>query len=89
MNLSKSLYTRGLQCPKSLWLKKHQRDVLTPPDTSAEAIFRTGDAVGALACTLFPNSKGIPFDRTIFKENSPQRIKTNHKPDIKMSKSSI
>ncbi|HIQ28244.1 MAG TPA: DUF2779 domain-containing protein [Sulfurovum sp.] len=68
MNLSKSLYTRGLQCPKSLWLKKHQRDVLTPPDASAKAIFRTGDEVGALACTLFPNGKEIPFNRTTFEE---------------------
>ncbi|MDN5048576.1 WYL domain-containing protein [Aliarcobacter butzleri] len=29
MKLSKSLYTRGLQCQKSLWLKKYKKDVLT------------------------------------------------------------
>ena len=57
MNLSKSLYTRGLQCVKSLWLKKYQKDVLTPPDNSAEAIFATGDKVGALACQLFQNGQ--------------------------------
>ncbi len=32
MNLSKSLYARGLQCSKSLWLKKYRSNVLTPPD---------------------------------------------------------
>lgn len=26
--LSKSLYVRGIQCPKSLWLKKYKPDVL-------------------------------------------------------------
>lgn len=70
MNLSKSLYTRGLQCVKSLWLKKYQKDVLTPPDTSAEAIFATGDKVGALACELFPNGKEIPFEGTSFEEKT-------------------
>jgi len=24
MNLSKSLYTKGIQCPKALWLKKYK-----------------------------------------------------------------
>ena len=67
-NLSKSLYTRGLQCVKSLWLKKHHKEVLTPPDSSAEAIFATGDKVGALACDLFPNGKKIPFHGTSFEE---------------------
>jgi hypothetical protein len=48
MYLSKSLYTRGLQCVKSLWLKKHAPSVLTPPDAAAQAIFDTGNAVGEL-----------------------------------------
>jgi hypothetical protein len=62
MNLSKSLFTRGLQCEKSLWLKKHKSSVLTPPDTSRMAIFDTGNRVGELACQLFPGGKKIPFD---------------------------
>jgi len=37
ISLSKSLYTRGIQCAKSLWLKKYTPDVLTPPDASAQA----------------------------------------------------
>lgn len=68
MNLSKSLYTRGLQCSKSLWLKKYKKDVLTPPDTQSKAIFETGDKVGALACQLFPDGNEIPFEGTTFDE---------------------
>lgn len=68
MKLSKSLYIRGLQCTKSLWLKKYKKDVLTPPDSSAEAIFETGNEVGALACELFPGGKEVPYENTSFEE---------------------
>ncbi|MBN2833062.1 MAG: DUF2779 domain-containing protein [Campylobacterales bacterium] len=64
MHLSKSLYTRGLQCVKFLWLKKYKKDVLTPPDASAQAIFETGNLVGDLACQLFPNGVEIPYEGT-------------------------
>ncbi|MGB5920228.1 DUF2779 domain-containing protein [Arcobacter sp.] len=63
MNLSKSLYTKGIQCPKSLWLKKYKPNVLTPPDESAQAIFDTGNIVGDFACQLFPDGKEVPFTR--------------------------
>lgn len=68
MKLSKSLYTRGLQCVKSLWLKKYNKDILTPPDRSAEAIFETGNEVGKLACELFPNGVEIPYEDTTFED---------------------
>ncbi len=68
MNLSKSLYTRGLQCSKSLWLKKYRPDVLTPPDKQTLAVFETGHKVGELACQLFPNGKEVPFEGTTFDE---------------------
>lgn len=68
MNLSKSLFTRGLQCSKSLWLKKYKSEVLTPPDEQAKAAFKVGKGVGALACELFPNGKKIPFEGTTFDE---------------------
>ena len=68
MNLSKSLYTRGLQCTKSLWLKKYNRDVLTAPGAQSQAIFAIGDKVGVLACELFPDGKEIPFEGTTFDE---------------------
>jgi len=56
-------YTRAIQCPKSLWLKKYKPEVLTPPDASAQAVFETGNAVGELACQLFPHGKEVPFTR--------------------------
>lgn len=68
MHLSKSLYTRGLQCVKSLWLKKHAPSVLTPPDAAVQAIFDTGNAIGELACTLFPNGVTIPYEGTTFED---------------------
>ena len=63
MTLSKSLYTRGIQCSKSLWLKKHNPSVLTSPDASAQAVFETGNAVGSLAHELFPNGEEVVFSR--------------------------
>jgi hypothetical protein len=61
MTLSKSLYTRGIQCSKSLWLKKYSSEVLTPPDATALARFETGKFVGDLACDLFPNGREIHY----------------------------
>lgn len=66
MHLSKSLYTRGVQCPKSLWLKKYNPNVLTPPDTSKKAIFENGNKIGKLAWELFPKGKEVPHDKTSF-----------------------
>ena len=63
MNLSKSLYTKGIQCPKALWLKKYKPSVLTPPDESALAVFDTGNIVGDFACQLFPNGKEVPYSK--------------------------
>lgn len=62
MQLSKSLYTRGLQCVKSLWLKKYNKDILTPAKESAQTMFKTGNEVGDLACQLFPNGKKVAFE---------------------------
>ena len=59
--LSKSLYTRGIQCQKSLWLTKYSAEVLSPPDATALARFETGNIVGDLACALFPNGREIPY----------------------------
>lgn len=61
MPLSKSLYIRGLQCEKSLWLKKEKPEVLQAPDDSAQAVFDTGTSVGELACELFSSGERIEF----------------------------
>ena len=61
MTLSKSLYIRGLQCEKSLWLKKKKPEVLQAPDDSAQAVFDTGTSVGELACELFCGGERIEY----------------------------
>ena len=59
--LSKSLYIRGLQCEKSLWLKKKKPEVLQAPDDGAQAVFDTGTSVGELACELFGSGERIEY----------------------------
>ena len=61
MALSKSLYIRGLQCEKSLWLKKKKPEVLQAPDDGAQAVFDTGTSVGELACELFRGGERIEY----------------------------
>ena len=68
--LSKSLYVRGLQCPKSLWLKKYKCDVLD--QNKDPAVFETGNIVGELACELFGGGKRIKFDGSSFDEKIAQ-----------------
>ena len=68
LNLSKSLYIKGLQCEKALWLKKYKIEVLTPPGAHLQAVFATGNEVGAIACELFPGGKEVPFKGTSFEE---------------------
>lgn len=64
--LSKSTYMRGRQCPKSLWLYKHMRELRTEADPLKQAIFDTGTSVGLLAQQLFPGgvdcSPPTPFE---------------------------
>lgn len=62
MNLSKSHYTTGIQCPKALWLKKYKSEVLAPIDESAETRFKAWHNVGELACDLFPNGVKVDFN---------------------------
>ncbi|PHR58056.1 MAG: phosphomethylpyrimidine kinase, partial [Arcobacter sp.] len=62
INLSKSLYTKAIQCPKALWLKKYKKEILTPPDATALSRFETGSIVGDLACKLFPNGKEVIYN---------------------------
>ena len=61
MTLSKSLYIRGLQCEKSLWLKKKKPEVLQAPDDGVQAVFNTGTSVGELACELFRGGERIEY----------------------------
>jgi len=44
--LSKSLYIRGLQCHKSLYLEKFHRDIKAEITTGKQALFDSGHIVG-------------------------------------------
>ncbi|HEC1752628.1 TPA: DUF2779 domain-containing protein [Campylobacter lari] len=75
MFFSKSRYTRGTQCAKSLWLKTYKNEVLSVPDENALAKFNTGNKVGELACELFPNGVKIEFEGSSFDEKYEQTKK--------------
>jgi hypothetical protein len=54
--LSKSKYTRGINCPKSLWLYVHKKDERLISEASQFVLSR-GASAGELACEYFPNGK--------------------------------
>jgi len=60
--LSKGLYVRGLQCPKSLWLHKYQPELKDSVSDQQQAAFGAGVDVGELACELFPGGTMVPFE---------------------------
>ncbi|MDH3238774.1 MAG: DUF2779 domain-containing protein [Deltaproteobacteria bacterium] len=61
-HLSKTLYMRGLQCPKSLWLDRKQPEVRTAPPPDLIARWDAGTEVGRYAQLLFPGGVEVPFD---------------------------
>ena len=54
--LSKSRYTRGINCHKSLWLYVHKK-VEQKINEATQAIFKRGTSVGELAQQYFPDGK--------------------------------
>ena len=65
MILSKSLYIRALQCPKSLWLYKKRPELRVTADK--EVLFERGYEVGDLAKKLFNGGVEIEFNPDDFK----------------------
>ncbi len=61
-SLSKSLFIKGLQCHKQLWLYKKHPELKDLVDKSLENIFQTGQEVGELATQLFPGGKMLPCE---------------------------
>ncbi len=59
--LSKSDFLSGIQCPKMLWLMRHEPDKIAESSTHTMQLFQKGFAVGDLACELFPGGKKIPY----------------------------
>lgn len=60
--LSKSLFIRGLQCPKSLYLHKYHPELMDEIDESKEMLFKSGHEVGILAQKLYPSGITIPYE---------------------------
>lgn len=57
MELSKSEFLTGLQCPKALWLSRHRPELAAARDAALELIVEQGREVGVLARALYP--KGV------------------------------
>ena len=63
--LSKSQFTRGLQCHKSLWLFKYRKELQEKPDAALQARFDAGTEVGILAQQLFPGGAALQYENGI------------------------
>jgi hypothetical protein len=63
--LSKSQFTRGLQCHKSLWLLKNRPELREEPGASLQARFDAGTEVGILAQQLFPGGVALEYSSGI------------------------
>jgi hypothetical protein len=64
--LSKSLFIRGLQCHKSLYLHKYHPELRDGISKEKEALFETGFEVGKYAQQLFPGGVEISYDETSY-----------------------
>lgn len=60
MNLSKSRYTRGVQCPKMLWMDAHMPEMFDE-GVMNQAVLNTGSAVGDLAMGYYGEFIEVPF----------------------------
>lgn len=60
--LSKSLYIKGLQCHKALWLHKNRPELKAKPSAAQQAVFDSGTDVGILAQRLFPGGVLVPYE---------------------------
>jgi len=80
MNLSKSRYCAGLQCPKILWLKKNKPEV---EDTSAmnQAVLDRGNEVGDLAMGYFGDFTEVAYhtDKKVMLTQTKQLLESGVK----------
>jgi len=68
MNLSKSKFLAGLQCPKRLYLLCYQPELAEKPDEQLEALFAQGYQVGRLAQQVFPSGVLLSEDYLAHRE---------------------
>ena len=55
MGLSKSRFTKGMQCYKALWFATHRKELADPIDAATQQRFDDGTAVGRIALALYPD----------------------------------
>lgn len=60
--ISKSEYMMFLKHPTWLWLKKHDKSKLPPPDDNLQAMFDAGNAFEVYAEKLFPDGVRLGFN---------------------------
>lgn len=60
--LSKTLFMKGLQCHKSLYLHKYMPELEDKITEEKEYLFNIGYEVGALAQGLFPDGIEVPYE---------------------------
>ncbi|SEH38561.1 DUF2779 domain-containing protein [Selenomonas sp. KH1T6] len=72
MNLSKTKYCCGVQCPKMLWLHKNNPDAFDQ-STVKQSVYDTGNEVGNYAKSLFGEYEEVPYG------NYPEMIATTDK----------
>jgi len=73
--ISKSLYMRGLQCHKALWLHKHRPELKDEVSPEQQAMFASGSEVGLHAQKLFPGGILVPYGNL---SHSQQLAMTRH-----------
>jgi len=61
MNLSKSRYCKGIQCPKILWLDEHKSEVRDDSGIN-QRILDTGNEVGDLAMGYYGDYTEVPYN---------------------------
>jgi hypothetical protein len=62
LRLSKSQYTKGINCPKAIWLHNFKKEVADEPSEFQVILFKQGAEVGKLAHEFFPNGELIDED---------------------------
>lgn len=71
MYLSKSLYIRGLQCHKALYLEKFHPEWKDQTSADTQARFYMGNMVGEAAHNLFPGGVLVPYIENGMEEQLP------------------
>ncbi len=70
--MSKTLFIKGLQCHKQLYLSKNSPELKDKITESQEAIFSAGHDVGRYALQLFPGGVEIPYEGLSISEQLAQ-----------------